>query len=83
MKTGVLSKAEARPVIARLESEEAWPATFADVDSLARTIEARAKAYREASHGKVVSAARDVLRRLVGSYALCRLPPQGRGAAAT
>ena len=67
VKTGVLSEAEARPAIARLEAEEAKPATLPDVASLARTLEARAKAYREALHGKAVSVARDVLRRLVGS----------------
>ena len=67
VKTGVLSEAEARPAIARLEAEEAKPATLPDVARLARTLEARAKAYREALHGKAVSVARDVLRRLVGS----------------
>ena len=65
--SGILAEAEARPAIARLEAEAAkeTPA-IPDVDSIARTVKARALAYREALHGRAVSVARDVLRRLVG-----------------
>jgi site-specific DNA recombinase len=63
---GTLSEEEARPALARLEATQPKP-VIPDVDSLARAVEARAKAFREALHGKAVSVARDALRRLVGS----------------
>jgi len=63
---GVLAEAEARPALERLESaRKERPAL--DVDRLARAVEGRAKALREAIQGKAVAVARDALRRLIGS----------------
>jgi hypothetical protein len=76
VKTGVLSEAEARPALERLEAPHAKP-DIPGVERLARTVEARAKAYREALHGRGVSVARDVLRRLVGSIRCVPVPVAG------
>lgn len=79
VRMGAMSEAEAHPTIQRHEAASKAKVPLVDVESLARSVEARAKALRAAIERKAVAAARTALRGLVGSIR-CVPTPSASGA---